>query len=133
MPDSLLRHLLETALPTFDPEVLMPLFGPDPTLEFPYAPDGLPRVVRGRDEVAGFWRSTRRMFRELIPHDVSVHPMREPGLAMATWRSTGTTGGREARPYRNSYVSMIRVSDGLIDRYCEYYDPLAGMRAFGRA
>src|SRR5581483_6825517 len=101
----------------------------DPTLEFPYAPDSLPRVVRGRADVEAFWLSTRRMFRELTPHGVTVHPMREEGLAMATWHSTGTTGGREARPYRNSYVSMIRVSDGLIDWYCEYYDPLVGLRA----
>jgi hypothetical protein len=118
----LLRNLL-TVLITFDPDVIMPLLGPDPTVEFPFAQDGLPRVVQGRDDVEKFWKTMSRSFRELTVHDITTHAMVEDGLAMATWRSDGITGGRHAR---NNYVSLVRTSNGLIDWYSEYFDPFAG-------
>lgn len=129
-PPELLRHFL-SVLTTFDPGVLMPLLGPEPTLEFPYATEGLPRVVSGRDDIEKFWRTTGRMFRELHVHDVTTHEMLDDGLAMATWHSDGTTAGKP-RPYRNTYISLARVHDGLVDWYCEYFDPIAGLRAFDR-
>lgn len=115
----------------FDAEVLMPLLGPDPVLEFPYAPDPLPRRVASRVDCEQFWRRSQRMFREMTAHDIVVHPMAEPGLAMATWRSEAVTAG-EPREYRNTYVSLARVENGLLDWYCEYFDPLVGLRAFGQ-
>src|SRR5258705_9281381 len=104
-PPEMLRHFL-TVLTTFDPDVIMPLMGPDPTVEFPYAQDGLPRVVQGREDVEKFWKTMSRSFRELTVHDITTHAMVEDGLAMATWRSEGITAGRHARPYRNNYVSL---------------------------
>ena len=130
-PPELLRHFL-SVLTTFDPGVIMPLMGPDPALEFPYAQDGLPRAVRGRDDVDRFWANMSRSFRELTVYDITTYAMVEDGLAMATWRSDGITGGRHARPYRNNYVSLIRTSNGLVDWYCEYFDPMVGIKAFSQ-
>jgi len=127
-PGGVLERFLGV-LTGFDAEVLMPLLGPEPTLEFPYATDGLPRVVSGRDDIEKFWHTIGRMFRELHVYDIRTHAMVEDGMAMATWRSDGTTAGKP-RPYRNTYISLARVSDGLIDWYCEYFDPVAGLRAF---
>jgi hypothetical protein len=129
-PSEVLTRFLGV-LTGFDAEVLMPLLGPQPSLEFPYASDGLPRVVEGRDDVEKFWHTMGRMFRELHAYDVTTHAMVEDGLAMATWRSDGTTAGKP-RPYRNTYISLARVSNGLVDWYCEYFDPIAGLRAFDR-
>jgi hypothetical protein len=128
-PTETLRHFLGV-LTTFDAEVIMPLMGPDPTVEFPYAQDGLPRVVQGRDAVATFWKNMSRSFRELTVLDITTHAMVEDGLAMATWRSEGITGGRHARPYRNNYLTLARTNNGLVDWYCEYFDPMVGIRAF---
>lgn len=118
-------------LTCFDADVLMPVLGPTPTLEFPFASDGLPRSVQGRDDIERFWHMMGRMFRELHLHDVVIHPMVEDGLAMATWRSDGTTAGKPC-PYRNTYISPAWVSKGLVDRYREYFYPIAGLRAFDR-
>jgi ketosteroid isomerase-like protein len=73
----------------------------------------------------------RRSFADLRAYDITTHAMVEDGPAIATWRPEGTTAGKP-RPYRNTYISMIQARDGRIDRYREYFDPLASLRAFDR-
>jgi ketosteroid isomerase-like protein len=71
----------------------------------------------------------RRSFVELHAYDITTHAMVDDGLAVATWRSEGITAGKH-RPYRNNYVSLAKVHGGLIERYREYFDPIAALCAF---
>lgn len=48
-----------------------------------------------------------------------------------TWPCQRTTAGKP-RPYRNTYISLSSVSNELVNWYCEYFDPIAGLRAFDR-
>ena len=95
------------------------MFAPDGVLEFPYAPAGVPRVVKGRDalveHMSHFPETFDVKFVDLVFHDTV-----DPSLVIAEFRSTGTalpTG----KPYEQTCVSVVRTDDdALIMHYLDY-------------
>ena len=104
------------------------LFAPDGVLEFPYAPAGVPRVVKGRDalveHMSHFPETFDVKFVDLVFHDTV-----DPSLVIAEFRSTGTalpTG----KPYEQTCVSVVRTDDdALITHYLDYWNPLVAIEA----
>ncbi|MFD3613521.1 nuclear transport factor 2 family protein [Streptomyces atroolivaceus] len=109
-------------------EKWLKLFTPDAVLEFPYAPDGMPKQVTGRDalraHMSGFPETFDVEFVDLVFHDTV-----DPSLVIAEFRSTGTalpTG----KPYEQTCISVVRTNDeALITHYLDYWNPLVAIEA----
>ncbi|MFC8592981.1 nuclear transport factor 2 family protein [Streptomyces atroolivaceus] len=109
-------------------EEWLKLFTPDAVLEFPYAPDGMPKQVTGRDalraHMSGFPETFDVEFVDLVFHDTV-----DSSLVIAEFRSTGTalpTG----KPYEQTCISVVRTNDdALITHYLDYWNPLVAIEA----
>src|SRR6266498_1126506 len=65
------------------------LFAPDAVLEFPYAPDGVPKQVTGRDALLAHMRGFPETF-DVEFGDLVFHDTVDPSLVIAEFRSKGT-------------------------------------------
>ncbi|MFJ2261961.1 nuclear transport factor 2 family protein [Streptomyces sp. NPDC087844] len=104
------------------------LFTPDAVLEFPYAPDGVPKQVTGRDALLAHMRGFPETF-DVEFDDVVFHDTVDPSLVIAEFHSKGTalpTG----KPYEQTCISVVRVDDdALITHYLDYWNPLVAIEA----
>ncbi|NJQ00853.1 nuclear transport factor 2 family protein [Streptomyces zingiberis] len=123
---ALAEHLRLTSAGEVDAWVK--LFTPDGVLELPYAPDGVPRRVEGRDALVAHMRHFPETF-DVEFRDLVFHETLDPGLAIAEFRSVGTalpTG----KPYEQTCISVVRTDDdGLITHYLDYWNPLVAIEA----
>ncbi|MEQ3552411.1 nuclear transport factor 2 family protein [Pseudonocardia nematodicida] len=104
------------------------LFAPDAVLEFPFAPDGVPRRLAGHDELAAYMSGFPEMF-DVEFVDLVFHETVDPGLAVAEFRSTGTAR-QTGKPYEQTCISVVRTDDdGLITHYLDYWNPLVAIEA----
>ncbi|MFE3019747.1 nuclear transport factor 2 family protein [Streptomyces sp. NPDC059256] len=120
------EHLRLTAAGRTDEWV--ELFAPDAVLEFPYAPSGVPRRVRGREALIAHMRGFPETF-DVAFVDLAFHDTVDPSLVIAEFRSTGTalpTG----KPYEQRCVSVVRTDDhARITHYLDYWNPLVAIEA----
>jgi len=120
------EHLRLTAAGQTDEWVK--LFAPDGVLEFPYAPDGVPRRVQGHEALVAHMRTFPQTF-DVEFVDLVFHDTIDARVAVAEFRSTGTaipTG----KPYRQECVSVVHTDDdGLITHYLDYWNPLIAVEA----
>jgi uncharacterized protein len=104
------------------------LFAPDAVLEFPYAPAGVPRQVKGRESLFEHMSHFPDTF-DVEFVDLVFHETVDPSLAVAEFRSKGTalpTG----KPYEQTCISVVRTDgDGLITSYLDYWNPLVAIEA----
>ena len=99
----------------------------DGVLEYPYAPLGLKTPLVGRDAIIANFQIIRKLLRIDNVTDVVVHEMDDPQVVMIEFAGHGEgliTGG----PYNQRYISVIRVRDGHIVYYKDYWNPLALLR-----
>jgi uncharacterized protein len=102
------------------------MFADDGAMEFPYAPEGRPRRVEGKPALAAYMAEIPKLFR--IDRVVSfvAHPVADPDLAIIEFSVEGEL--LESRqPYNQSYVGIIRLRNGKIVNYRDYWNPLAAM------
>jgi ketosteroid isomerase-like protein len=120
------EHLRLTAAGRTDEWVK--LFAPDAVLEFPYAPDGVPRRVTGRDALfAHMSRFPETFDVEFV--DLVFHETVDPSLVIAEFRSTGTARPT-GKPYEQTCISVVRTDDdALITHYLDYWNPLVAIEA----
>ncbi|MFE3202331.1 nuclear transport factor 2 family protein [Embleya sp. NPDC055664] len=120
------EHLRLTA--AGDTEEWVKLFAPDAVLEFPYAPDGVPKQVIGRDALLAHMRGFPETF-DVRFVDLVFHDTVDPSLVVAEFRSTGTalpTG----KPYEQTCISVVRTDDDArITHYLDYWNPLVAIEA----
>ncbi|MFJ8746136.1 nuclear transport factor 2 family protein [Embleya sp. NPDC127516] len=123
---ALAEHLRLTA--AGDTEEWVKLFAPDAVLEFPYAPDGVPKQVIGRDALLAHMRGFPETF-DVRFVDLVFHDTVDPSLVVAEFRSTGTalpTG----KPYEQTCISVVRTDDDArITHYLDYWNPLVAIDA----
>ena len=104
------------------------LFAADGVLEFPYAPVGVPRQVKGREALFEHMSHFPETF-DVEFVDLVFHETVDPSLAVAEFRSKGTalpTG----KPYEQTCISVVRTDgDGLITHYLDYWNPLVAIEA----
>jgi uncharacterized protein len=104
------------------------LFAPDAVLEFPYAPVGVPRQVKGREALFEHMSHFPETF-DVEFVDLVFHETVDPSLAIAEFRSKGSalpTG----KPYEQTCISVVRTDgDGLITHYLDYWNPLVAIEA----
>jgi uncharacterized protein len=98
----------------------------DATMEFPFAPPGVAREVRGREAIAAAARDSwsRSPYRIDGFDAVTLHDGREPGILFAEYQVHGAVIATGA-PFRFPFAMLLRVRDGRIASMREYMDPLA--------
>jgi ketosteroid isomerase-like protein len=120
------EHLRLTAAGPTDEWVA--LFAPDAVLEFPFAPDGVPRRVTGREALLAHMRAFPETF-DVEFVDLVFHETVDPSLVIAEFRSKGTalpTG----KPYEQTCISVVRTDgDALITHYLDYWNPLVAIES----
>lgn len=106
------------------------LWARDGFIEFPFAAQGYPQRVAGREAVADYLRGYPDLLqiREL-PTKV-VHQSVDPEVVIVEFEAAGVVTATGA-PYQMSYVAVITVRDGEIQKYRDYWSPLAAAEAIG--
>jgi ketosteroid isomerase-like protein len=131
-PREIFQRLLETTRAGAWDE-MVDLYHPDCLIEMPFAPPGVPKSSRRREELRSRIRShgvatDRRIDGAEV---TAVHETPDPEVVVAEWILTGEVAST-GRPFRVAYLMLIRVRDGLILASRDYSDLLAGAIAFDR-
>jgi ketosteroid isomerase-like protein len=106
-------------------------FADDAVLSLPYAPEGTPREVTGREAIIDYIG----LLRDYIPAGIFVgHTFDtlagDPNQVVARYSASTellTTGNA----YENTYVTLIDIRDGKVTRYTEFFDPINWIVAQG--
>ena len=104
----------------------------DVVAEFPFAPEGSPRRLDGREALYAYLRDYPSVINvRSIPH-LRVYSTDDPNVAIAEWSSSGEvlTNGNA---YEMSYATFVTFKGGLIVNYREYWDPLAFLESMSGA
>jgi hypothetical protein len=126
-----LRHSLDTFLAK-DMNGWSLLCADDVVAEFPFAPEGSPRRLEGREALYNYLRNYPSVINvRSIPH-LRLYSTDDPNVAIAEWSASGEvlTNGNA---YEMSYATFVTFKDGLIVKYREYWNPLAFMQAMSGA
>ena len=102
---------------------------PDFVLRLPFVPDGVPSEFKGRDVAQAVLRASALGRSPLVFTDKVIRRTEDPELALTTARAEAVMGN--GRPYRNEYIMLTRIRDGVVLEHVEYLNPLAIMAASG--
>jgi ketosteroid isomerase-like protein len=125
----LLRHSLDLFLAK-DMKGWSLLCADDVVAEFPFAPEGSPRRLDGRETLYEYLRNYPSVIDVRSLPNVRIYSTNDPNVAIAEWSSSGEvlTNGNS---YEMSYATFVTFKDGLIVNYREYWDPLTFTHALG--
>lgn len=111
-----------------DLEKFFALLDDDVVMRFPYMLPGYPNEARGRAECSGFFASVVALFSSFHWVEPTVYSTNDPELAMAT--TTSSAKMHNGTVYENEYVLLMRVRNGAIVEYCEFFDPNRAVPVF---
>lgn len=100
----------------------------DCAFPYPHAAEDAPKEIFGREQIieqtrVGGWK-TRREMKVL---DVGYAAVEDPEWAPIQWRNKSTTD--DGKPYEQTFVNAIRLVDGKIKEFIEYYAPVVELAA----
>ncbi|RZS39214.1 hypothetical protein EV193_104430 [Herbihabitans rhizosphaerae] len=98
------------------------LWAVDGTMEFPFAPDGWPARLDGREAVREYLRGYTDVYDVKSVTELTVHETTDPEVIVAEIEVEGVWV-RTGEPYRNRYVWVITVRDGRIAGCRDYWSP----------
>ncbi len=107
-------------------ETFVEMFAEDGVMEFPYA---LPsaRRVEGRQALEAHLKLLAGMVELLDVSEVTKHQTSDPDVVVLEFASSGRAVATGA-PFEQRYISVIRLRDGHIAHYRDYWNPLAILR-----
>ena len=118
--DRLHRFVLD-----YDADSQAELFAPEAVWEFPFAPEGIPRCIEGREAVRslgkiGMERSKQSGRRLTGYHSVVIHETSDPEVIIVEFELHGedTTTGTA---YQIPYIQVLTVREGLIVSLRDYF------------
>ncbi|MFB7656844.1 MULTISPECIES: nuclear transport factor 2 family protein [unclassified Streptomyces] len=120
-PD-LYRHSLRLMLDK-DIDAWVALWAEDAVMEFPFAPEGWPRRLEGREAVAAYMRHYPD---HIDLHDfpeLRIHETTDPATVVVEMRAVGRLV-RTGAPYDMTYIAVVTVEDGRFTAYRDYWNPL---------
>ena len=121
-PAELFRHGLRLLLDK-DMSAFAGLWAEDGVMEFPFAPDGWPRRLEGREAVAAYLRHYPDHIDLHDFTDVRIHETTDPQTVVAELRGVGRLVATGA-PFTMTYVQVLTVRDGRIASCRDYWNPL---------
>jgi ketosteroid isomerase-like protein len=99
----------------------MAIYAPDAIHEFPFAPEGGPRRLEGRDAIAAYMRRLPEFIRFEALSDVRV---REAGKELIIEATGHHQRISDNAPRELSYVWFITLRDGKVTHFRDYMNPL---------
>ncbi|MDH6266015.1 ketosteroid isomerase-like protein [Rhizobium sp. SG_E_25_P2] len=127
----LLRRSLDTFLAK-DMKGWSELCADNVVAEFPFAPEGSPRRLEGRDALYEYLRNYPSVIDVASIPNLRIYATDDPNVAIAEWSASGKvlTNGNA---YEMSYATFATFKNGLMTNYREYWNPLAFMQAMSGA
>jgi ketosteroid isomerase-like protein len=122
--------LLKGALsPTLRPaDDLLDLFAEDIIFEFPFAPEGLPKRLVGRDDLAAHLAQLGPLLEFDEFQLEAAHVCGDTEVLEFTCKGRGVKTGVA---YDQTYISVVTIRHGRIARYKDYWNPLVALAALG--
>ncbi|GGQ31898.1 nuclear transport factor 2 family protein [Streptosporangium pseudovulgare] len=114
-----LRLLLDKNIPAW-----VVLWAEDGLAEFPFAPDGWPRRLEGKEAIAAYMRHYPDHIDLHDFPDLRIHQTTDPQTIVVEMRGVGRLVETGA-PFDMTYVVVVTVRDGRIISYRDYWNPLA--------
>jgi len=98
--------------------------------EAPFAPGGA-HVLRGRDAVDAYLPDVVKQY--LIPELrlIAMHRSANPGVVILEFLAHNARGAKTGIPYPQAYINVIKLRDGKIQEYKDYWNPDVAVRAIG--
>lgn len=118
------------AVGELDHEALTATFHPQVVMLLPFAPEGIPQEISGKDAVSEAMSGMFSLVTPLNFRDYRISGLEGEPTYLATYTSDSTIRST-GLPYRNNYISWFTVQDGLISRFAEYFDPMVFAKAMG--
>lgn len=123
---------LETAPPTGAAlEAWKDLFADDAVWEMPFAPAPLVTEVPGRALIGHFVDWFFGAAPDLRITSLDIQDTTDPELFVLELQGEATVAA-SGRTYANTYCTHMRIVDGRVSVFREYFNPAAVMDAFGR-
>ncbi|MEU5976979.1 nuclear transport factor 2 family protein [Streptomyces sp. NPDC047315] len=122
-PADLYRHSLRLLLDK-DIPAWVDLWAEDGLMQFPFAPDGWPRELEGKEAIAAYMR---RYPETIDLHDfpeLQIHHTTDPRTVVVEMRGVGRLVASGA-PFDMTYIAVVTVRDGHFTSYRDYWNPLA--------
>jgi ketosteroid isomerase-like protein len=127
-PLELLQKHLTIAAVTPSPEEAAAMYHDDVTMEFPFAPEGHTRLLKGRDAILAYFGRIKTFAENFTLGEPVVNAIADGLVA----RYPGTSTFKETGlPYSQEYILFMSVRDGRIAKLVEYYDGQRVLRALG--
>ncbi|MFD9286427.1 nuclear transport factor 2 family protein [Streptomyces mirabilis] len=123
----LLRRSLDTFLAK-DMKAWTDLCADDVVAEFPFAPEGAPARIEGREALFDYLRGYPDVIDVREIPAVRVYPTDDENVAIAEWSVKGSVVSN-GNPYNMSYATFVTFRDGLIVNYREYWNPQVFLNA----
>jgi ketosteroid isomerase-like protein len=122
-PADLYRHSLRLLL---DKDIArwVGLWAEDGVMEFPFAPEGWPRRLEGKEAVAAYMRHYPD---HIDLHDfpaLRIHQTTDPQTIVVEMRGVGRLVETDT-PFDMTYIAVVTVRNGRITSYRDYWNPLA--------
>jgi ketosteroid isomerase-like protein len=124
-PREVFEHLHERVRDDYDMDGQADLYAPSGVLELPFAPSGVPRRIKGREEIREFLRvageRARQAGRRIVRYDpVVVHQTADPEVIVAEFELHGEVFATGAA-YRMPFIQVLRIRDGRIVSMRDYF------------
>ncbi|WP_217168249.1 nuclear transport factor 2 family protein [Streptomyces sp. AC512_CC834] len=121
-PD-LFRHGLRLLLDK-DMDGWVGLWADNGVMEFPFAPDGRPRRLEGREAVAAYMRHYPDHIDLHDFPDLHIHETTDTRTVVVEMRGVGRLVQTGA-PFDMTYIAVVTAEDGRFTSYRDYWNPLA--------
>ena len=98
--------------------------------EFPFAPEGSPSRLEGRDALYEYLKNYPDVIDVQKIPTVETYTTDDKNVVIAEWSVTGKVISN-GNPYNMKYATFVTYRDGLVVNYREYWNPLAFLTAMG--
>ncbi|QVQ52805.1 nuclear transport factor 2 family protein [Spiractinospora alimapuensis] len=122
-PADLFRHSLRLLLDK-DIPAWVALWAEDGLMEFPFAPDGWPRRLEGKTDIAAYMRHYPDHIDLHDFPDLRIHQTTDAQTIVVEMCGVGRLVETNA-PLDMTYIAVVTVRDGRLTSYRDYWNPLA--------
>ncbi|QTZ90299.1 nuclear transport factor 2 family protein [Streptomyces auratus] len=122
-PADLYRHSLRLLLDKNIP-AWVGLWAEGGVMEFPFAPQGWPERLAGKEAIAAYMRPYPDHIDLHDFPDLRIHQTTDPETIVVEMRSVGRLVETDS-PFDMTYIAVVTAQDGRITSYRDYWNPLA--------
>lgn len=120
-----------TALEDKDMDKFASVWAEDAVQDMPFSPDSFPKRVTGKANILQHYAAWPEISGKAnFTDELVFYPLQDATMIFAEWR-----GNVEIIPtgqiYKQRYGGLFRVTDGKIELFREYFDPIIFQSAFG--